>query len=48
MESYRILVIEEDPAIGQSLLDGFKQHGRIHAEPIKGTRMAVTLPIALH
>jgi len=31
MESYRILVIEDDPAIGQSLLDGFKQHG-FHAE----------------
>lgn len=27
METYRILVIEDDPAIGQSLLDGFKQHG---------------------
>ena len=27
MESQRILVIEDDPAIGQSLLDGFKQHG---------------------
>ena len=27
MESYRILVIEDDPAIGQSLLDGFRQHG---------------------
>ena len=27
MEPYRILVIEDDPAIGQSLLDGFKQHG---------------------
>jgi DNA-binding response OmpR family regulator len=27
MESYRILVIEDDPAIGQSLLDGLKQHG---------------------
>ena len=27
MEAYRILVIEDDPAIGQSLLDGFKQHG---------------------
>src|SRR5512145_1920680 len=27
MESYRILVIEDDPAIGQSLLDGFKQYG---------------------
>jgi DNA-binding response OmpR family regulator len=27
MESYQILVIEDDPAIGQSLLDGFKQHG---------------------
>jgi DNA-binding response OmpR family regulator len=27
MESHRILIIEDDPAIGQSLLDGFKQHG---------------------
>ena len=27
MDLYRILVIEDDPAIGQSLLDGFKQHG---------------------
>jgi len=27
MEPYRILVIEDDPAIGQSLLDGLKQHG---------------------
>jgi DNA-binding response OmpR family regulator len=27
MEPYRILVIEDDPAIGQSLLDGFKQYG---------------------
>ena len=27
MESYRILIIEDDPAIGQSLLDGFQQHG---------------------
>lgn len=27
MEAQRILVIEDDPAIGQSLLDGFKQHG---------------------
>ncbi|HEX2991956.1 MAG TPA: response regulator transcription factor [Anaerolineales bacterium] len=27
MDVYRILVIEDDPAIGQSLLDGFKQHG---------------------
>jgi DNA-binding response OmpR family regulator len=27
MGSYRILVVEDDPAIGQSLLDGFKQHG---------------------
>ena len=27
MDSYRILVIEDDPAIGQSLLDGLKQHG---------------------
>jgi len=27
MEPYRILLIEDDPAIGQSLLDGLKQHG---------------------
>jgi DNA-binding response OmpR family regulator len=27
MESQRILIIEDDPAIGQSLVDGFKQHG---------------------
>ncbi len=27
MELYRILVIEDDPAIGQSLLDGFRKHG---------------------
>ena len=27
MDVYRILVIEDDLAIGQSLLDGFKQHG---------------------
>jgi DNA-binding response OmpR family regulator len=27
MDLYRILVIEDDPAIGQSLQDGFKQHG---------------------
>jgi DNA-binding response OmpR family regulator len=27
MESQRILIIEDDPAIGQSLLDGFQQHG---------------------
>ena len=27
MEQQRILIIEDDPAIGQSLLDGFKQHG---------------------
>jgi DNA-binding response OmpR family regulator len=27
METYRILVIEDDPAIGQSLLDGFRNHG---------------------
>src|SRR5687768_13914053 len=27
MESHRILIIEDDPAIGESLLDGFKQHG---------------------
>ena len=27
MEPYRILVIEDDPAIGQSLLDGFRQNG---------------------
>ena len=29
MEQQRILIIEDDPAIGQSLLDGFKQHGFI-------------------
>jgi len=34
MESSRILVIEDDPAIGQSLLDGFRQHG-FHAEVCK-------------
>ena len=34
MESYRILVIEDDPAIGLSLLDGFKQHG-FHADVCK-------------
>ena len=27
MEPYRLLIIEDDPAIGQSLLDGFKHHG---------------------
>lgn len=27
METHQILIIEDDPAIGQSLLDGFKQHG---------------------
>ena len=27
MDSYRILLIEDDPAIGQSLLDGLKHHG---------------------
>src|SRR5829696_7772920 len=27
METYHILVIEDDPAIGQSLLDGFRTHG---------------------
>jgi DNA-binding response OmpR family regulator len=27
METYRILVIEDDPAIGQSLMDGFRTHG---------------------
>ena len=27
METYRILVIEDDPAIGQSLLDGLRNHG---------------------
>jgi DNA-binding response OmpR family regulator len=31
MEPYRILVIEDDPAIGQSLLDGLKHYG-FHAE----------------
>src|ERR671925_2398550 len=27
MEPHRILIIEDDPASGQSLLDGFKQDG---------------------
>lgn len=27
METYRILIIEDDPAIGQSLLDGLRTHG---------------------
>jgi DNA-binding response OmpR family regulator len=27
METYRILLIEDDPAIGQSLVDGFRNHG---------------------
>ncbi len=27
MDIYRVLVIEDDPAIGQSLLDGLKHHG---------------------
>ncbi len=27
MEMYRILLIEDDPAIGQSLVDGFRNHG---------------------
>src|SRR5215208_6736911 len=27
MDSYRILLIEDDPAIGQSLLDGLRHHG---------------------
>jgi two-component system response regulator MtrA len=27
MDSYRVLAIEDDPAIGQSLLDGLKHHG---------------------
>jgi two-component system response regulator MtrA len=27
MTVYRILLIEDDPAIGQSLMDGFKHHG---------------------
>ena len=27
MEIYRILIIEDDPAIGQSLMDGFRTHG---------------------
>jgi DNA-binding response OmpR family regulator len=31
MEEYRILVIEDDPAIGQSLLDGLKHYG-FHAD----------------
>jgi two-component system response regulator MtrA len=31
MELHRILIIEDDPAIGQSLLDGLKHHG-FHAD----------------
>ncbi|MCA2001771.1 MAG: response regulator transcription factor [Chloroflexi bacterium] len=27
MTAYRILLVEDDPAIGQSLLDGFRTHG---------------------
>jgi DNA-binding response OmpR family regulator len=27
MEPYQILVVEDDPAIGQSLLDGLKYYG---------------------
>lgn len=27
METYRILIIEDDPAIGQSLVDGLRNHG---------------------
>ena len=27
MAAERILVVEDDPAIGQSLLDGLRQHG---------------------
>jgi DNA-binding response OmpR family regulator len=27
MDPYRVLIIEDDPAIGQSLLDGLKHHG---------------------
>ncbi|HJS20722.1 MAG TPA: response regulator transcription factor [Anaerolineales bacterium] len=27
MENYRILLVEDDPAIGQSLMDGFRTHG---------------------
>lgn len=27
MENHRILIVEDDPAIGQSLLDGFRTHG---------------------
>jgi DNA-binding response OmpR family regulator len=27
METYRVLLIEDDPAIGQSLIDGFRTHG---------------------
>jgi hypothetical protein len=27
MMSYCILIIEDDPAIGQSLVDGFDHHG---------------------
>src|SRR6185436_5166718 len=34
MSAHKILVIEDDPAIGQSLLDGLSQHG-FHAELCK-------------
>ena len=27
MDTYRILIVEDDPAIGQSLIDGFRNHG---------------------
>lgn len=27
METFRVLIIEDDPAIGQSLVDGFRTHG---------------------
>jgi DNA-binding response OmpR family regulator len=44
METYRILVIEDDPAIGLSLLDGFKQHG-FHANLCKTGSSGINLAI---
>lgn len=43
MEPYRILVIEDDPAIGQSLLDGLKHYGfraELCADGTGGTKYA--------
>ena len=37
MDTYRVLTIEDDPAIGQSLLDGLKHHGFSEALRTTGT-----------